>query len=280
MGKKPAFTLIELLVVTANISLLLAILLPSLRRVRDQTRGAVCRSNLRQWGLAFSMYTQDNSGRFPPFVGAFEFPAHLQWFYTLRSCCGDVNDLLLCPAATRHEVRADNPWPVPSHMQIMEAGSTRTAWRISDFRPQAKGGGWQQSPVFYGSYGMNGWVPAPADLLLRYAPSRRGLGLTRANTPVLLDCVWVGGMVSPGNNPPKDEDALGPMHGDLSWFCIDRHGSGINGLFLDWSVRKVGLKELWMLDWLPHFPESSRWTKARGVKPTDWPQWMRCLKDY
>jgi prepilin-type N-terminal cleavage/methylation domain-containing protein/prepilin-type processing-associated H-X9-DG protein len=279
MAKKSAFTLIELLVVIAIIALLLAILLPSLRRVRDQARAAACASNLCQWGLTFAMYTQDHDGKFPPFVGALTFPAHLQWFYPLRSYCGDVNDLLLCPAATRHEVRADNPWPVPSHTQIMEVGSTRTAWEISDLRPLPKGGGWQQSPVFYGSYGINGWVPEPANMLLRYSASRRDLGLTRDNVPVLLDCIWAGGMVSPGTNPPKDEDALGFM-GDITYFCLNRHSGGVNGLFLDWSVRKVGLKELWTLDWLPDFPRSSRWTKARGVKPADWPHWMRRFPDY
>ncbi|MFH1716338.1 MAG: prepilin-type N-terminal cleavage/methylation domain-containing protein [Planctomycetota bacterium] len=63
-GKK-AFTLIELLVVIAIIALLLAILMPSLRRARDQAKGVTCRNNLRQIGLAFTLYTEDNEGKFP-----------------------------------------------------------------------------------------------------------------------------------------------------------------------------------------------------------------------
>jgi prepilin-type N-terminal cleavage/methylation domain-containing protein len=50
MRKAKAFTLIELLVVIAVIVLLLAILLPALRRVRNQARAVVCQTNLKQWG--------------------------------------------------------------------------------------------------------------------------------------------------------------------------------------------------------------------------------------
>ncbi len=65
MPGKRAFTLIELLVVIAIIALLLAILMPSLRRARDQAKGVTCRNNLKQIGLAFTLYTEDNEGKFP-----------------------------------------------------------------------------------------------------------------------------------------------------------------------------------------------------------------------
>ena len=59
------FTLIELLVVIAVIAVLLAILLPSLSRVRKQARGMVCQSRLKQWGTTFALYTEANEGRLP-----------------------------------------------------------------------------------------------------------------------------------------------------------------------------------------------------------------------
>ena len=54
----------------------------------------------------------------------------------------------------------------------------------------------------------------------------------------------------------------------------------INMLFLDFTVRKVGLKELWMLKWHNRFDISGAWTTIGGVEPGDWPEWMRSFKDY
>jgi hypothetical protein len=49
---------------------------------------------------------------------------------------------------------------------------------------------------------------------------------------------------------------------------------------MDWSARKVGLKELWKLKWHRTFNTDGPWTQAGGVRPTDWPAWMKDFKDY
>ncbi len=61
----PGFTLIEVLVVVAIIALLLAVLLPTLARARSSARGAVCASNLHQFGLAIGMYQSEHRGYVP-----------------------------------------------------------------------------------------------------------------------------------------------------------------------------------------------------------------------
>ena len=60
-----AFTLVELLVVIGIISVLIAILLPSLSKARAQAREVQCMSNMHQWGLGYAMYADQNQGVLP-----------------------------------------------------------------------------------------------------------------------------------------------------------------------------------------------------------------------
>ena len=63
MKKPRGFTLIELLVVIAIIAVLMAILMPALNRAREQGKRASCLSNVKQMGLAWIMYADDNDGK-------------------------------------------------------------------------------------------------------------------------------------------------------------------------------------------------------------------------
>jgi prepilin-type N-terminal cleavage/methylation domain-containing protein/prepilin-type processing-associated H-X9-DG protein len=97
MQREKAFTLIELLVVIAIISLLMAILLPALKKAKEQGQRVVCKSNLKNYALAIYMYTGDNDDTFCdphscyfsqtspyPVEGGLSSPIHLRW------CNGDL----------------------------------------------------------------------------------------------------------------------------------------------------------------------------------------------
>jgi prepilin-type N-terminal cleavage/methylation domain-containing protein/prepilin-type processing-associated H-X9-DG protein len=60
---RKAFTLIELLVVIAIIAILMAILMPTLHRAREQGQRTSCLNNLRQLTLAWILYADDNGDK-------------------------------------------------------------------------------------------------------------------------------------------------------------------------------------------------------------------------
>jgi prepilin-type N-terminal cleavage/methylation domain-containing protein len=285
MDKQRGFTLIELLMVIAIVALLIALLLPSLQKARKQARAAFCQTNLKQWGTTLALYAEDNEGRFPRFGNA------TLWILSGRYVSVNNPDeskefqpiktqgIALCPMARKAGGAGTftSTVTVGSKSYHVEGlrGTTFTSWEIVSF-----------SPPFRCSYGLNlalfpnePYYQERDAFYGRFYPylfSIRG----NAQIPALLDSVTPSGS-------PRHEAGVGKPPPYASgvvinqWpFCINRHSAHVNSLFLDWSVRKIGLKELWTLKWSPGFDTTGPWTMAGGVLPEAWPKWMRRFEDY
>jgi prepilin-type N-terminal cleavage/methylation domain-containing protein len=271
MRQKKAFTLIELLVVISIIVLLLALLMPSIQRARMQTQDVACRAKLRQWAISFQMYTEDNNGNFFCWYPITRNPEF--WPDVMGPYYGGNDDMLLCPSATVIRDRETDEGTVGiSHSAGWTLGSNKQIHSIS--------------------YGLNVWVAnqkayenPPSGWFDTKRSIDRFWGTCYVqgarNVPLLFDCWGPCQWAFESDFGPSDTEGTFPRHMAFNAdTCINRHNGHVNYLFLNWSVRKVGLKELWTLKWHREFDTAGPWTKAGGVKPEDWPPWMRSFKDY
>lgn len=258
MNHKRAFTLVELLVVIAIIALLMSVLMPALAKARKQAKIVLCQSNLKQMCTAVAMYTDDYDGRFWSGWGA-STTDNQWWLNSLQPYYKDY-DVRLCPEASK---------PIPGNVR----GATFYAWTGSGFL----------GSECYGSFGINGWLEDfPEDFdWLDHTQRWRTANVKGADSiPMFVDCRWIDGWPEHYDAPPTYSDMPAPpIEGDyMVRFCINRHGGYVDGVFLDCSVRKIGLKELWKLKWNRKFKLNGGPTPEEFDAVGD--GWMRPFKDY
>jgi prepilin-type N-terminal cleavage/methylation domain-containing protein len=268
MSKRRAFTLIELLVVIAIIALLMAILMPALSRVKKQARTVACLSKLKQWGLFFSMYAEDHNGRFMQGYRVGNQRA-VQVLGPYHKC---DDDLLTCPNATKPWVDENG---INTGMEGTFLGST-SAWGYLDLGLVRR---------IKGSYGVNGYINDPPPGLegngRPVGHFWRGASVKGASyAPLWMDAIRYNGFPLHTDTPPQFDGEHWNDHAQMGRYCMNRHDGFAGCLFLDYSARKVGLKELWTLKWHQGYNQGGPWTRAGGVTAADWPEWLRPFKDY
>ncbi|NQV33737.1 MAG: type II secretion system protein [Phycisphaeraceae bacterium] len=253
------FTLIELLVVIAIIAVLMGILMPALSRVRQQAKAAACKASLHQWTLIWSMFTSDNDGNFVRGLGGESQTSIERWPQTMLSLYGEKK-MRTCPTATKPETEGGlNPY---------------AAWGVFE------------DDGTFGSYGLNEWVCNRGSGGAGGQNSNYYKNITRVKkqneVPTFMDCYWYDVWAHSIDQPPETDGNTSGMAGsnEMRRVCLNRHSQSINVAFMDWSIRKVDLKELWTLKWHKNYNINGPWTRAGGATAEKWPDWMKGMTEY
>jgi prepilin-type N-terminal cleavage/methylation domain-containing protein len=277
--KKRGFTLVELLVVIAIIALLMSILMPALARVRKQAKGVLCQSNLKQLGAAFTMYVGDYNGRF--MEGWCEDACRQSsplnkhyWMYALKPYYGYDPDIMQCPAVIK-------PGSELGKGQYGSDGAF-IGWGIFDGECGKPSSWGYATGCDYGSYAMNSYVcdpPPCADIIQGHPTSNNWRSANVNNTgsiPLLGDAHWIDCWPHHTDPPPEYDGIAWGADPRISMdrICFNRHEGYVNWVFLDFTVRKIGLKQLWKLKWHRTF------NLNEGPTKDEWPDWMKGFKEY
>lgn len=236
---------------------------------RRRAREAVCQANLRQWQAIFQDYIAEGNGRFPrqqSMTGWY-------WVVNLREEHKDWKRMRIwfCPQAATPEVAEDGT--------VMPVPSVFAAWGIYQGANYGPNG-------MTGSYGLNGYVLNVYDTATFEGgiPAKQGWRNllevpSSERVPLFIDALRFDLWPKEFEGPAVNEFSAWSSN-NMGRSCINRHDGAVNCLFVDGSVQKVGLKELWTLKWHKGFNPSGPWTKAGGVGPENWPEWIRPFKDY
>jgi prepilin-type N-terminal cleavage/methylation domain-containing protein len=144
-ARRRGFTLVELLVVIAIIGVLIALLLPAVQSARESSRRTKCANNMRQVGLALTMFCDTHHGQFPETGHS---NVQHSWIYTIAPFMGNVDHVRICPDDKQGDLRLQQkltsyalnayvtdrelPGAVVNRNKLRSRSKTMTAFELTD----------------------------------------------------------------------------------------------------------------------------------------------------